>query len=145
MFDIIDAAECALHLALVNNAFMDNSHIPLIAHQTSRSTYPKTWSSLTRKCVERWQAAATGCADSSTAEMAWFMWDDDGVLALVEKYETDLYPAFSVLPYPVEKADVFRIVVLKWFGGIVSTNVECSSATGKQLTFGSTGTWILNR
>ena len=52
--------------------------------------------------------------------MAWLMWDDAGVDALVQKYEPDMYQAFSALPYPVEKADAFRILVLKWSGGVVS-------------------------
>jgi mannosyltransferase OCH1-like enzyme len=124
---IVDAAECALHLALANNAFMDNSQIPLITHQTSRSADPETWSTIIRTCVERWLAAATGTENPSSSEMAWFMWDDDGIKALVQKYEHDLYPAFSALPYPVEKADLFRVLVLKWFGGIVSADASCLS------------------
>jgi hypothetical protein len=117
---IVDAAECALHLALVNNAFMENSQIPLLTHQTSRSADPETWSKIIRECVEKWLAAATTSSNPSAAEMAWFMWDDDGIRALVQKYEHDLLPVLSALPYPVEKADMFRVLVLKWFGGIVS-------------------------
>lgn len=118
--DIIEAAECALRLALTNDAFIDHTGIPLIAHQTSRSADPETWSSTVHRCVERWLAAARGWNGSPHTEMAWFMWDDDGVDALVQKFESDFYPAFSALPYPVEKADAFRIMVLKWFGGVVS-------------------------
>lgn len=135
---IVDAAECALHLALANNAFIDNTQIPLIAHQTSRSANPDTWSKVVRACVEKWLAAATKSDDPSTAEMAWFMWDDEGIRTLVEKFEHDLFPAFSALPYPVEKADLFRVLVLKWFGGVVSANYAYLSFTTKQLTFNST-------
>jgi hypothetical protein len=125
--DITDAAECALHLALVNEAFIDNSNIPLIAHQTARSVEPETWSELVRDCIETWLLAATDqqyqqYSGFSGAEMAWVMWDDDGVDALVQKYEPGMYQAFSALPYPVEKADAFRVLVLKWFGGVVSGN-----------------------
>jgi mannosyltransferase OCH1-like enzyme len=123
MTDIVGAAECALRFALINEAFMNNSRIPLLVHQTSRSANPKTWSSVIRNCVERWVSAATASNDPPAAEMAWFMWDDDGVDALVEKYENDMYPKFATLPYPVEKADVFRVLVLKWFGGVVSIRV----------------------
>ncbi|SMR63888.1 unnamed protein product [Zymoseptoria tritici ST99CH_3D1] len=115
--DIVDAAECALRLALVNEAFLDNTQIPLITHQTARSADPATWSSLVRRCVERWLAAAMIPHDAG-AEMAWFMWDDAGLDAMMQKYESHFYPAFSSLPYPVEKADAFRILVLKWFGGV---------------------------
>lgn len=99
---------------------MNNTHIPLIIHQTSRSANPETWSEVVRKCISRWLAAAAGWYASSGTEMAWFMWDDEGVDILVRQYESDFYPAFSALPYPVEKADAFRILVLKWFGGTVS-------------------------
>jgi mannosyltransferase OCH1-like enzyme len=125
MIDITDAAECALHLALVNDAFIDNSNIPLIAHQTARSAEPETWSSLVRECIESWLVAATGHYDGfSHAEMAWLMWNDDGVDALVQKYEPGMHQAFSALPYPVEKADAFRVLVLKWFGGVVSGDFQ---------------------
>lgn len=120
--NIVDAAECALHLALVNNAFMDNSQIPLIVHQKARSADPKTWSPAVHSCVEEWIAAATPSSAPSAIGMAWFMWDDDGAKAMVEKYEHNLYSAFSALPYPIEQADMFRVVALKWFGGIVSTD-----------------------
>lgn len=131
---IIDAAECALHLALANNAFIVNTQIPLITHQTARSADPDTWSKIIRACVEKWLAAATKSDDPSTADMAWFMWDDEGIRTLVQKFEHDLYPAFSALPYPVEKADLFRVLVLKWFGGVVSEEYVCPNAMTKQLT-----------
>lgn len=124
MIDIVEAAECALRLALTNQAFLHNTDIPLIVHQTSRSADPKTWSSLVRKCIEVWLTVAAGFGQSSDVEMAWFMWDDDGVNSLIRKYENDFYPAFSSLPYPVEKADAFRVLVLKWFGGVVSTDFK---------------------
>ncbi|KAJ9603204.1 hypothetical protein H2200_012499 [Cladophialophora chaetospira] len=50
--------------------------------------------------------------------MAYFFWEDDGVLLLVDEFEPDFVPLFRALPSNVERADVFRILVLKWFGGI---------------------------
>lgn len=133
--DITEAAECALHLALVNEAFIDNTNIPLIAHQTSRSAEPETWSSLVRDCIETWLLAATGQYHGfGRAEMAWMIWDDAGVDALVQKYEPGMYQAFSALPYPVEKADAFRVLVLKWFGGVVSGYCIKVSCAFKSLT-----------
>jgi mannosyltransferase OCH1-like enzyme len=76
--------------------------------------------------------------------MAWLMWDDDGVDALVQKYEPGMYQAFSALPYPVEKADAFRVLVLKWFGGVVSEDYECSSVFCRLLTLSSMRTLIPN-
>jgi hypothetical protein len=147
---IVDAAECALRLALVNDAFIDNTQIPLITHhislvanQTSRSNDPETWSTTIRSCLQKWLAAASKSDDPSTAEMAWFMWDDDGIRALLQKYEHDLSTVFSALPYPVEKADLSRLLVLKWFGGIVSADYVSPSALNTQLTMDSTA--ILTR
>lgn len=140
--NIIDAAECALGLALVNNAFMENTQIPLIVHQTARSADPSTWSKIIRKCVDRWLAAATGSDNAADPEMAWFMWDDDGIRAVVQKYEHNFYEAFSALPYPVEKAVAFRVLVLKWFGGIVSRSKDRLNFTRAWLTPYSTATSI---
>ena len=51
--------------------------------------------------------------------MAYFFWEDDGVLLLLDEFEPDFVRQFRSLPSNVERADVFRILVLKWFGGIV--------------------------
>ena len=56
--------------------------------------------------------------------MAYFLWDDDGIAKLVEQYEPELLANFQLLPYPVEKADFWRVAVLKWFGGLVSLSNE---------------------
>jgi mannosyltransferase OCH1-like enzyme len=51
--------------------------------------------------------------------MAYFFWEDDGVLQMLDEFEPDFVGQFRLLPSNVERADVFRILVLKWFGGIV--------------------------
>ena len=119
---ILEAAEHALELARQHQAFLDKSHIPLITHQTWMDMDAQTWSYLIRERVERWLSVAIQPKDEPLKgpEMAWFLWDDNGIDALIRRYEPDLYEDFQRLPYPVEKADVFRVVVLKWFGGIVS-------------------------
>lgn len=118
---ILDAAERALDLALQNNAFMENTKIPLLLHQTWRTLDTQKWPDIVRKSVEEWIDAAVAEEQPEHPEMAWFLWDDDGLDALIHKYEPGLYDAYKLLPYPVTKADVFRIVVVKWFGGIVSS------------------------
>ncbi|EXJ54738.1 hypothetical protein A1O7_10079 [Cladophialophora yegresii CBS 114405] len=50
--------------------------------------------------------------------MAYFFWEDDGVLQMLDEFEPDFVEQFRSLPSNVERADVFRILVLKWFGGI---------------------------
>ena len=53
-------------------------------------------------------------------DMAYFFWDDDGVARLLQEFEPDFLDRFNSLPANVERSDVFRVLVLKWFGGIVS-------------------------
>jgi mannosyltransferase OCH1-like enzyme len=55
-----------------------------------------------------------------TSPMAYFLWDDEGVLALMKEFENDLANDFMEVFSPVEKVDIFRIAACKWFGGIVS-------------------------
>lgn len=121
---ILDAAEDALDLVLHLDAFLNNSQIPLIVHQTWRTLDTETWPSVIRESIEEWIYTAVGGDDGQEPPMAWFLWDDDGIDALIKKYEGDLYHDYRRLPYPVEKADVFRVVVLKCFGGVVSCGAE---------------------
>ncbi|KAK5123237.1 hypothetical protein LTR85_003436 [Meristemomyces frigidus] len=115
---ILDAAECAFRFAVHEHAFLNDSHIPLITHQTWRNLEPETWNDVVRGCVEDWLRAATGDDSAQGPAMAYFLWDDDGIAQLMEQYEPKLTDAFNRLPYPVEKSDVFRVTVLKWFGGL---------------------------
>ena len=127
--NVLDAAECALALALANRAFINNSLIPLIVHQTWRSLATGTWPRPVQECVEQWVSFATGQPSGRDQKnMAWFIWDDNGVYSFIAKYEADFHPLFTSLPYPVEKSDVFRVLVLKWFGGIVS--LQCKNDSG---------------
>jgi hypothetical protein len=57
--------------------------------------------------------------------MAYFMWDNDGVMDLVTETEPDLLRYFELLPDLVEKADVFRIVVCNSIGGLVRSFMHC--------------------
>lgn len=52
--------------------------------------------------------------------MAYFLWLDEACDELVEQAEPDLLRAYNGVPVPVERFDICRIVVLKWFGGVVS-------------------------
>ncbi|KAF2724493.1 glycosyltransferase family 32 protein [Polychaeton citri CBS 116435] len=117
---ILNAAEYVLDLALHRESFLNNSHIPLVVHQTWYTLESERWPSLVQDRVERWIESATGGGEGRRhgPEMAWFLWDDEGLDALIEEYEPHLHEAFGSLPYPVEKADVFRVAVLKWFGGV---------------------------
>lgn len=52
--------------------------------------------------------------------MAYFFWEDPGINRMMAQFEPEFVKHFIALPSNVERADVFRILVLKWFGGIVS-------------------------
>ncbi|KAK4890792.1 hypothetical protein LTR27_010493 [Elasticomyces elasticus] len=116
---ILDAAECAFKYAIQEPAFLNNSRIPLIIHQTWRNLEPKTWNDVVRGSVEVWLTHATGDDEvAGEPAMAYFLWNDEGLANFIGTYEPDLLQNFQRLPYPVEKSDVFRVNVLKWFGGI---------------------------
>jgi len=51
-------------------------------------------------------------------DIAYILWDDEGMRTFMEQYEPDFFDTFSSLPSMVERTDVFRVVVLKWFGGV---------------------------
>ncbi|OAL31272.1 hypothetical protein AYO20_08327 [Fonsecaea nubica] len=50
--------------------------------------------------------------------MAYFFWEDEGIVRMLAEFEPDFVHRFVSLPSNVERADVFRVLVLKWFGGI---------------------------
>ena len=84
------------------------------------TNHPVTdWSLPIRKSVAKWTRVARGDGLSEDSEMAWFLWDERGIDVFMRTREPSLYEDFKALPYSVEKADVFRIAVLKWFGGVV--------------------------
>lgn len=69
--------------------------------------------------IETWLVDAISPPPGSS-EMAYFLWDNEGVLTFMEEYEHDLVIDFIEVFSPVEKVDIFRVAVCKWFGGIVS-------------------------
>ena len=86
----------------------------MVLHQTWKNRRIDTWSELLRTSVEKWLEYVV------SDDMAYFFWDDDGVARLLEEFEPDFVDFFDSLPANVERSDVFRVLVLKWFGGIVS-------------------------
>lgn len=53
--------------------------------------------------------------------MAYIMWDDKGVMQFMEEFEPEFVPKFNTLTRNVERSDIFRILVPKYIGGIVSS------------------------
>ena len=63
--------------------------------------------------------------------MAYFFWEDDGIMMLLEALEPDFVASFKAFPVSVERTDVFRILALKWFGGIVRSSFSSRQAREK--------------
>lgn len=51
--------------------------------------------------------------------MAYFLWDDEGMLLFMQEFEPDFVDSFYSSFTPIERADIFRILVCNHFGGIV--------------------------
>jgi mannosyltransferase OCH1-like enzyme len=100
--------------------FLSNTKIPLIIHQTWKGLDSRTWSDLVRQSVNRWLEVAVGGTGLEAPPTAYIMWDDTGVEEFMKVYENSSWSAIEMMPYKVERADVFRVAVLKWFGGVVS-------------------------
>lgn len=116
----LEAAELAYTLASTQSRYMDYSSIPLIVHQTWKTMDRNLWSSNVVQAVGTWLSYCQPAPQSYGTDMAYIIWDDDGMRAFMQKYEPDFLRVFWTLPSIVERADVFRVLVLKWFGGIVS-------------------------
>jgi mannosyltransferase OCH1-like enzyme len=86
-------------------------------HQTWKNTQVDTWPELVSDSVEIWLEHAV------STPMAYLLWDDEGIYRFLEEYEPRFIDQFSALPRMVEKSDVFRIMVSKYIGGIVSSLV----------------------
>lgn len=74
--------------------------------------------------MEGWLEVATGESAETydKPRMSYVFWDDEGIDRFFKLYEPLLANLAAELPYPVERADLFRVAVLKWFGGVVSSS-----------------------
>jgi hypothetical protein len=115
-------ATLALGLAMRKDRFLSNTGIPLVVHQTWNGLGSHTWSALVRKSVNRWLEAAVGGDSPETPPAAYIMWDDKSGEEFMKIYENSSWSAIDMMPYKVERTDVFRVAVLKWFNGVVSVD-----------------------
>jgi len=115
--NILEAAQLAQRLAVEGNHNIPYSKIPLIIHQTWKDTDLVTWKPDVLEGVEKWLTYATAAGNES---MAYFLWLDEGCRQLVSGLQPDLAEYVDAMPLMVEKSDVFRILVVKLIGGVVS-------------------------
>lgn len=93
------------------------SNIPLLMHQTGASSKVDTWKAEIIPWVQQWLGYAV--SPNNTAPMAYFFWDDEGIDLFMEKYEKDFIHDFYAIFTPVERADIFRVLVCQHLGGVV--------------------------
>lgn len=83
-------------------------------HQAWKSTDIDQFPAPALPAVESWLEYAV----APDTNMAYFIWDDQGIIDLIAEAEPDLLFQFEALPKMVEKADIFRIVVCNSVGGV---------------------------
>lgn len=121
---ILEAARLAAKRAAELNQTIPHSTIPLIVHQTWKNTKIDEWAPDLVYGVERWLEYAKAEGKRS---MAYFLWLDDGCDQLFKDAVPDLVDTLNVLPLPVERSDIFRIVVTNSISGIVSPSRQPSN------------------
>jgi mannosyltransferase OCH1-like enzyme len=112
---ILEAAHLAATVAERGSHTIPFSEIPLIVHQTWKDANVTTWANNLLDGAEQWLAYA-----KQGGGMAYFLWLDDGCEGLIAENEPQILEHYKVLPLPVERSDIFRIVVVNSLGGIVS-------------------------
>ncbi|KAK9240067.1 hypothetical protein V1525DRAFT_396766 [Lipomyces kononenkoae] len=126
---VLEAAHLAFYLARSQSRYIANSSIPLILHQSWYSMTAASWSPLIQDYVESWLTVCAGDRppevglghdDIHQDEMAYIIWDNSGMDLFVKEYEGAFWESYAALPIPVEQVDVFRVAVLRWFGGVYS-------------------------
>ncbi|KAG6006852.1 hypothetical protein E4U21_006659 [Claviceps maximensis] len=116
--NILEAAEFASDMALSDaHRQIPFSNIPLVVHQKWNDNDLTRLNEHILSYVEKWLTYAISAHDTSR-QMAYFWWMDDGVAMLVKEKEQKLFKDFQTMFSKVEKADIFRILACKWFGGI---------------------------
>lgn len=138
----LEATELAFFLARSQSRTMDHSSIPLIVHQSIASIDPHAWTSKIQDYVERWLAMCAGeeylqeiTDEEQSREMAYILWDDHGIDQMMMAYEGKFLNSYNAMPMPVERVDMFRVAVLRWFGGLVRhTLLACCTAVNSCFT-----------
>ncbi|KAG5928861.1 hypothetical protein E4U42_007839 [Claviceps africana] len=115
---ILEAAEFASDMAsLAPHRQMPYSNIPLVVHQKWNDNDLTKLNEHILGYIEKWLTYSIS-VDDRFRQMAYFWWVDDGMAMLVEEKEQHFFEDFQTMFSRIEKADIFRVLVCKWFGGI---------------------------
>lgn len=116
--NIIEAAQFATDAAkLVPHRQIPFSNIPLVVHQKWNDNDLTRLNEGLLTYVEKWLRYSIS-ANDTFREMAYFWWDDEGVAMLVNEKESHFLEDYQTKFSTVERVDIFRVLVCKWFGGI---------------------------
>ena len=116
---IVEAANLASEAAAQDSdRQLAQSTVPLLVHQTAATTKIDQWKQDLLPWVERWLRFAT----DKKQPMAYFFWNDAGILDFVKTHDARLLDDFVSLFTPVERADIFRVLVCNKIGGVVSSH-----------------------
>lgn len=119
--NIIEAAHLANRLVNASSRTLAFSAIPQIIHQKWDNTSVGTWPLNIVSGIEKWLGYAMAKNEDG---MAYLLWWDEGCDELISQAGPELIDSVNALPLPVEKYDIFRIVALNTFGGIVGSPPE---------------------
>ncbi|KAG5991466.1 hypothetical protein E4U54_003885 [Claviceps lovelessii] len=116
--NILEAAALASNMASsAANRQIPYSNMPLLVHQKWNDNDLTRLDEHVLGYIEKWLTYSISANDKSR-QMAYFWWVDDGVAMLVKEKERDFFQDFDTMFSRVEKADIFRVLACKWFGGI---------------------------
>ena len=108
---VVDQAYTALHNVRETKAYIRGTKIPKIIHQTWSTKTPSKQPHHVRTSLYNWRF--------KNPDFHYLLWTDEDMDAFVQVLFPETYEWYSLLPKIVMKADLFRLLVLKTFGGIV--------------------------
>ncbi|KAG5955252.1 hypothetical protein E4U58_007166 [Claviceps cyperi] len=115
---ILEAAEYASDVAaLAPHRQIAYSNIPLIVHQKWNDRNLGRLNEHLLGYIEKWLTYSVS-ANDTFRQMAYFWWTDEGMAMLVKEKEHHFLQDFQTMFSTVEKVDILRVLVCKWFGGI---------------------------
>ncbi|KAI9376022.1 hypothetical protein BJX61DRAFT_548056 [Aspergillus egyptiacus] len=135
--NIVAAAQLALNRSSTQPlGRLPHSNIPRIIHQTWKDTQFETWRPTYLASTEKWLGVV------EEEDIPYLFWDDAGIAQFMQAFEPDLEAEFYGLPSPVERSDVFRVLVCKWFGGVyVDLDTEPLQSPTDWITTGDLSPW----